>query len=133
MKRPTTITRPAPTGWQLCRREQAETPHLTARVLTDTPGGWVLSQRCCRCGEVSTRVVDALPAGMRVYAVRVVGEAGPSPLGGPDLPGFEEEFLTFGSSRQDAFERSLFGREVKAAGQLVRTFLDGAEHFDEQH
>ncbi len=93
----------------------------------------MLTQRCCRCGEISTRVADQLPDRMRVYTVRVVGEGGPSPLGGAPLPGFEEEFLTIGSSRQDAFERSLFGREVKAAGQLVRTYLDGEEHRDERY
>ena len=132
MKLPGTLLTAAPIGWQLCRREQQLTPHLTVRVLIETLGGWVLAMRCYRCGEVSTHVMDQLPDGMRVYAVRVVGEAGPDPLGTP-LPGFEEEFLTIGSSRQDAFERSLFGREVKAAGQLVRTYLDGVEHFDERY
>lgn len=69
---------------------------------------------------------------MRVYAVRVVLEAGPHVLTGELLAGAEEEFRTIGSSRQDAYERSLFGRELQPVGQLVRTFLDGKEHLDER-
>ncbi len=132
MKSPDTPTESTPAGWQPCRREQQLTPHLTVRVLAETPGGWVMARRCCLCGESSTWVADQLPAGMRVYAVRVVLEAGPHVLTGEPLAGAEEAFRTIGSSRQDAYERSLFGRELRPVGQLVRTFLDGKEHLDER-
>ncbi len=126
-----TRTAPLPAGWQYCRVEEAPTPHLTARVLLDTRGGWVLTQRCCRCGTFSLCALDQLPLGMRVYAARVVGEAGPNALGTP-LPGFVEEFLTIGRSRQEAFERAWLALDVKPTGQQVRTYLDGEEHFDER-
>lgn len=108
------------------------TPHLVTRVLAVDAAGLRLAVRCTRCGTAGSYTAPELPGGMEMYAVRVVGEAGLDPLTGQPLPGFEEEFTTIGSSRQDAYERSLFGRETRAAGQFVRTYLDGVEHRDER-
>ncbi len=127
------ITSPTVFVYVACIRQGTVTPHRVVRVLEERADEIELLLACRECGERLRYVTDALPEGLRTYAVRVVGEAGPDPLGGPPLPGFEEAFRTVGVSRQDAFERAQFGWEAPARGQLVLTFIDGEEHRDARY
>jgi len=126
------LTKPKPYQTLYCTRDNQLTAHYVVRVLAKRSTETELALCCSRCGLAITYVTDRLPDGLRIHAIHVVAEAGPDPVSGQLLPSFEEDFLTLGASRQDAYERSLLGRKIAARGQVVRTFIDGAEHLDER-
>jgi len=74
--------------------------------------------------------MNAVP---QIYAVRVVREAAPDPITGKFYEYAEQTFDVEADSPQGAYKVANWVCTLHFSGQLRRTFINGAEHFDERY
>jgi hypothetical protein len=70
---------------------------------------------------------------LQIYTVQVVREASPDPLTGKLYEYAEQTFDVEADRPQGAYKLANRICTLHFCGQLRRTFIDGAEHFDERY
>ena len=118
-----------------CQREQCLTPHWAGRVLSPHGPLVELELHCQRCGTKVRYETDKLPAGYRVYQVRLTGEDNPAELlefRPQPLPFLEEEFAIVATSSQQAHELADALTSLRFVGHIVQHYVDGEVHLDER-
>lgn len=116
-----------------CLKDQCLTPHRAGRVLAQWGPVIELELHCQKCRTVVRYETDELPAGYRLYQVRITGEDNPADLAEfRPHPFLEEELAVVASSSQEAHGLADLATSLRFTGHLMRHYIDGVLHLNER-